>query len=80
MTQYYCPEHKYNPPANSGLCFCPYCEFPEAYQGEDDQATQRLADAIIEEEEHDLIVTCSVCKREYKPLLSPPPLNSPPKT
>lgn len=31
MTDYYCPEHKYNPPPNSGLCFCPRCEFPDAY-------------------------------------------------
>lgn len=23
---YYCPKHKYYPPENSGLCFCPKCE------------------------------------------------------
>lgn len=23
---FYCPEHKYNPPANSGFAFCPQCE------------------------------------------------------
>lgn len=32
--QYYCPEHKYNPVPNSGLCFCPRCEFPEAFTEE----------------------------------------------
>lgn len=26
---FYCEEHKYNPPPHSGMCFCPYCEFPE---------------------------------------------------
>jgi hypothetical protein len=25
---YYCPDHKYNPPENSGMAFCPQCEFP----------------------------------------------------
>lgn len=29
MDRFYCPEHEYNPPERSGLCFCPYCEFPE---------------------------------------------------
>ena len=28
--KYYCPEHKYNPPANSGWCFCPKCEIEAA--------------------------------------------------
>ena len=23
---YYCPEHRYNPPPNSGFCLCPKCE------------------------------------------------------
>src|ERR1043166_8071761 len=23
---FYCPEHRYNPPENSGFCFCPFCE------------------------------------------------------
>lgn len=32
MTDYYCPEHKYNPPPHSGFNFCPRCEFPEAYE------------------------------------------------
>lgn len=27
--KYYCDEHKYNPPRNSGFAFCPKCEFPE---------------------------------------------------
>ena len=31
---YYCPEHKYNPPLNSGFCFCPRCECPEAFEAE----------------------------------------------
>lgn len=26
---YYCPEHKYNPPPNSGFAFCPHCEGEE---------------------------------------------------
>lgn len=30
---YYCPEHKYNPPPNSGLAFCPHCEL-ESIGGE----------------------------------------------
>jgi hypothetical protein len=25
---YYCQEHRYNPPENSGFSFCPQCEFP----------------------------------------------------
>lgn len=25
--EYYCPDHKYNPPENSGMAFCPKCEF-----------------------------------------------------
>ncbi len=25
---FYCPEHRYNPPENSGMAFCPQCEFP----------------------------------------------------
>ncbi|TAN40775.1 MAG: hypothetical protein EPN22_16890 [Nitrospirae bacterium] len=24
--EYYCPVHKYNPPANSGFLLCPFCE------------------------------------------------------
>jgi len=31
MSEYYCPEHKYNPPENSGMAFCPQCEVPEAF-------------------------------------------------
>jgi DNA (cytosine-5)-methyltransferase 1 len=31
MTDYYCPEHKYNSPPHSGFAFCPRCEFPEAF-------------------------------------------------
>lgn len=30
-SEYYCPEHKYNPPENSGFDFCPRCEAPEAF-------------------------------------------------
>lgn len=26
MSDYYCPEHKYNPAPNSGFAFCPECE------------------------------------------------------
>ena len=35
MTDYYCSEHEYNPPLNSGLAFCPRCEFPEAFEDND---------------------------------------------
>lgn len=24
--EYYCPDHKYNPPPNSGFALCPQCE------------------------------------------------------
>ena len=26
MSEFYCPEHRYNPPANSGFSLCPHCE------------------------------------------------------
>lgn len=26
VAQYYCPDHKYNPPPNSGITLCPQCE------------------------------------------------------
>lgn len=26
VAQYYCPEHKYNPPPNSSIALCPQCE------------------------------------------------------
>lgn len=35
VREYYCPEHKYNPPANSGFAFCPRCECPEAFTNVD---------------------------------------------
>lgn len=33
--EYYCPKHRYNPAPNSGFCFCPKCEFPEAFTEEE---------------------------------------------
>jgi hypothetical protein len=32
MSKYYCEEHKFNPPDGCGFCFCPRCEFPEAFE------------------------------------------------
>lgn len=26
IESYYCPDHKYNPPPNSGFALCPQCE------------------------------------------------------
>lgn len=40
MTDYYCPEHKYNPPEGSGLCFCPRCEFPDEMTQADKEAAE----------------------------------------
>lgn len=36
--EFYCHKHKYNPEPNSGLSFCPKCEFPD---GEPDLVTER---------------------------------------
>lgn len=33
--EYYCPEHKYNPPPNSGFALCPQCEIIAGNWGRD---------------------------------------------
>jgi hypothetical protein len=34
VAQFYCPDHKYNPPLNSGVALCPQCEIAAAQHEE----------------------------------------------
>jgi hypothetical protein len=47
MSDFYCPEHRYNPPLNSGFSFCPMCEAPEAYTTVSTPEMNALQDAGI---------------------------------
>jgi len=40
--EYYCEEHKYNPPEGSGMAFCPFCEFPKIYAEEEEFTVEEL--------------------------------------
>jgi hypothetical protein len=47
MSDYYCEEHRYNPPLNSVLRFCPYCLGAEAPAPEADSTSETpLTDAV----------------------------------
>ena len=49
--KYYCPEHKYNPPENSGFCFCPQCELlPEIVLINEDGSVEETHCGATEEE------------------------------
>ena len=50
MSDYYCEEHRYNPPLNSVLRFCPYCLGAEAPAPEADSTSETpRTDAAIKE-------------------------------
>ncbi len=48
---FYCPEHDYTPPPNSGFAFCPQCEMREA-----DTPVRPIEDTFTAEQ-------CSICQR-----------------